>query len=108
MRLELNGSKLRKLECFCNQCEYKSSNKESVKTHTKSVHEAKEFPCSQCEYKSNDENTLKSHIEQNHDETEWQISTQELIEDSRTRRNLRKDKILKCKHCDWTILKKKK
>ena len=48
------------------------------------------YSCSQCEYKSNDETTLKSHIEQNHDETEWQISTQELIEDSRTRRNLRK------------------
>ena len=83
----------------------KQKNKDSVKTHTKSVHEGKDFSCNQCEYKSKEESELKTHIEQNHDNAEWQISTQEFIEDSRTRRNLpnaEKEKMLNCKDCDWT------
>ena len=60
------------------------------------------------------ENHLKSHIDSVHENNtnesdEWQISTQETIEDSRTRRKLAtlgKDATLKCSQCEWSTKSK--
>ena len=92
----------------CEKCDYKVSRNDRLISHTKSVHEQSKFQCEQCEYKTSRRDHLKSHIISLHDknqtsianflkdirlETEIQentndliISTQEMIEDARERR----------------------
>ena len=93
----------------CNQCEYKTNEKGRLKIHKESVHEKIDYSCNQCDYMSKEEDHLKSHINSIHenmnDGEEFQISTQETIEDSRTRRKLTtlgKDINLKCTKCEWS------
>ena len=98
-----------KIGYSCNQCEYKTKDKGHLKRHVESVHENIVPSCNQCEYKSKGEEDLKSHIDSVHKNTniqedEWQISTQEMIIDSRERRKLvllGQEKI-KCDHCEWS------
>ena len=67
--------------------------------HMKSAHTQSNFSCNKCNYKSDHKSHMKLHNESRHDNVnehvdvnneEWQISTQELIEDSRKRRALKK------------------
>ena len=97
----------------CDQCDYKTGNNHNLKVHIESVHEAKAYSCNECGYKSNEEGALKTHIDTTH---VIQVSTQEFIEDSRTRRKLKqsgKEDKVKCDQCEWktgsiTLLNKHK
>ena len=97
----------------CDQCDYKTGDYHNLKRHIESAHEAKALKCNQCEYKSYNEGALNSHIDSTHDS---QVSTQEFIEDSRTRRKLKqsgKEEKIKCDQCEWktgskTLLNKHK
>ena len=103
-----------KIGYSCNQCEYKTKEKRHLKTHNEIVHENFGYSCNQCDFKSKVENHLKSHIDSVHENNtnegdELQISTQETIEDSRTRRKLAtlgKDATLKCSICEWSTKSK--
>ena len=45
----------------CDQCEYRSTQKGSLKTHKKSIHEGVRYGCDQCTFKAINKNDLKRH-----------------------------------------------
>ena len=49
----------------CDQCEYKATQKLSLRTHIKSLHE--DFTCDQCEFKEKRKGQLDDHIESIHE-----------------------------------------
>jgi len=51
----------------CEQCEYKTKWKQSLKRHIKTVHEGIVYKCEQCEYKANWKQNLVSHIKSVHE-----------------------------------------
>ena len=50
----------------CDQCDYKTTRKNSLMTHIKSRHEGVKFPCDQCDYKATLKRNLLTHIESLH------------------------------------------
>ena len=48
-----------KVKYDCNQCEYKATQKNNLKTHKISVHECKKYSCNQCDYKASQKVTYK-------------------------------------------------
>ena len=88
----------------CNKCDYKAKNKPTLKTHMDSVHEQRKFECNKCDYKAKDKPNLEKHIESQHTVNTYECditSTQNMIHDSRVRRNLN-GKEIHCENCDFT------
>ena len=50
----------------CTKCKFKSTSKDSLKTHNKSIHEHLVFKCDQCPVCTLSEPILKKHINQSH------------------------------------------
>ena len=50
----------------CNQCDYKATEKGSLKKHIESVHEKVKYPCHQCEYKATTKGNIQRHIQKKH------------------------------------------
>ena len=51
----------------CNKCDYKATQSSSLWQHNKSVHEGIRYPCDQCDYKANRPARLNSHIRETHE-----------------------------------------
>ena len=62
----------------CPQCEYKASEKGSLKKHIKSIHEGQKFPCPHCEYKAAAKRSLPAHIKSIHEGQKFQCPHCEL------------------------------
>ena len=53
---------------FCSQCEFSTTRNDSLKIHTRRVHEGLgTFPCSQCDFSSTRKDTLKNHTQRVHE-----------------------------------------
>ena len=50
----------------CDQCEYKATQKPKLKSHIESIHGNVTYSCDNCEYKATQKLSLKSHIESIH------------------------------------------
>ena len=51
---------------YCNQCEYKATQKSKLVTHIKSIHLGVKYPCAQCDYKATQKRSLLKHIKSKH------------------------------------------
>ena len=61
----------------CDQCDFKSKWKGSVKKHIDSVHIDMRYSCDQCDYKAAQKGTLDRHIDSVHgDVCHWHICDQ--------------------------------
>ena len=45
----------------CDDCDYQTSQKNSLTTHKKSVHIGKIYPCEECDYKATQKGNLTTH-----------------------------------------------
>ena len=96
----------------CDKCELRFESKEHLQEHNNSSHEKGTYPCDKCDFRFENNVNLQTHIESVHKGDvieEWQPSTQEIIEDSRIRRQLQKSNKeikLKCNQCEWTSTSK--
>ena len=110
----------------CDQCDFTATNKTSLKIHVDSVHEKRTYRCNNCDYKANDKTDLETHNKTQHilstyqcdkcdykaqgdshlkmqhlcDQIEDVTSTQNMIKDSRIRRNLNGREI-NCQNCEY-------
>ena len=46
----------------CKQCDYKATNRKSLRNHTKTVHEGLKYVCEPCNLQFTQESSLKRHI----------------------------------------------
>ena len=53
----------------CDQCEFKSSQKDQMEHHIKSVHEKRKYTCEQCEFASEQKDEVKKHKESIHEKS---------------------------------------
>ena len=51
----------------CDQCEFESKYKASLKTHFESVHQNIKYPCNLCDFQGTQKGNLKSHIQRVHE-----------------------------------------
>jgi len=52
---------------FCDSCDYKTTTKENLRIHTKSIHEGIKHPCDQCDYKATQKSSLNIHKQSIHE-----------------------------------------
>ena len=50
----------------CGYCEYKTTKKEALLRHIKSMHEGVKFSCDQCNYEATKKNSILTHIKSVH------------------------------------------
>ena len=51
----------------CNQCDHKSTNKEALSEHKRTIHEEKLVACDQCEYNTTNKDDMKRHVWSTHE-----------------------------------------
>ena len=51
----------------CNQCDYQSAHQSSLNRHKQSMHEGVKYACSQCDYQATHKNSLNVHIQSKHE-----------------------------------------
>ena len=56
-----------KIKKKCQYCEYKATQKSSLKTHIQSIHERITYQCQYCEFKATQKSSLKTHIQSIHE-----------------------------------------
>ena len=54
------------VEMKCDQCDYKTVNKQHLKVHNKSIHQGVTYPCSLCGYLGTIKQSLKKHERSQH------------------------------------------
>ena len=54
------------VEMKCNQCDYKTVNKQHLKVHKESIHQGITYPCSLCGYLGTIKQSLKEHERSKH------------------------------------------
>ena len=52
---------------WSDQCNYKATEKGSLRQHIKSIHEGKQYPCVKCDYKATERGSLRQHIKSIHE-----------------------------------------
>ena len=72
----------------CDKCDYKATQSSSLWQHNKSVHEGIKYPCDQCDYKANRPARLNSHIRETHDGIKYPCDKCDHKETTRLRLNL--------------------
>ena len=68
----------------CDKCDYNAAEKTDLKLHIQSIHEGERYKCDICDYKATRKTYLETHIQSTHEDI---TSTQNMINDSRIRRN---------------------
>ena len=51
----------------CESCNYKTTTKENLRIHSKSIHEGIKYPCDQCDYKATQRSSLNTHKQSIHE-----------------------------------------
>ena len=47
----------------CDQCDYKTTNKEEINRHVRVTHAETRYPCNHCQYKTTKKEELMNHVE---------------------------------------------
>ena len=64
----------------CNQCDHKTTNKQNLKSHLRSMHGYEMLQCEMCDFKSASESSMWSHKERTHENKKYD-----------------------CNHCDFAV-----
>ena len=54
----------------CNECDFMSTENESLRSHKQSTHKEVEYPCDKCDFKTDKKAILRTHYEVQHNEKE--------------------------------------
>ena len=72
----------------CDKCDYKATQSSSLWQHNKTVHEGIKYPCHQCDYKANRPARLNVHIREAHEGIKYSCDKCDHKETTRLRLNL--------------------